>query len=42
MRKSEALDTSWPEWSTKAMVAGGLDRTKAKRTRERPGSEVSL
>lgn len=39
--RSEVLATSRPDWSTKVMVAGGLDRTKAKRTKERPGSEVS-
>lgn len=42
MRTSEVLATSWPAWSTKVMVAGGLDRTRANRTRERPGSAVSL
>lgn len=42
MRKLEVLATNWPDWSTKVIVAGGFDRTKAKRTRESPGSEVSL
>lgn len=42
MKKSEVLANSWPDWSIKVMVAGGLDHTRAKRTRESPGSEVSL
>lgn len=41
-RKSVVLATNCPDWSTKEMVAGGLDRTKANRTRASPGSEVWL
>lgn len=41
-RKSVVLATNCPDWSTKEMVAGGLDRTKANRTRANAGSEVSL
>lgn len=36
------LATSRPDWSMKEMVAGGLERTKANRTRASPGSEVRL
>lgn len=36
------LATNCPDWSTKEMVAGGLERTKANRTRASPDSEVWL